>query len=242
MLALIVEDDPAAAAGLATFLHRERAITEHADTGEDGLHFAKEYDFDIILLDLGLPDMTGEEFIRHARLARIDTPILVLTGVSDARLRSKALSLGADDFVSKPYDRAELIARINAVLRRSRGFAQPVLSVGPLKLDLGTHEVTVHDRPVRLTGKEQQILELLMLRNGVAISKESFLTHLYSGRDEPDSKIIDVFICKLRRKLADAGAPDAIGTIWGRGYTIRDPGAAFREPFTDTVLAQEHAL
>jgi two-component system cell cycle response regulator CtrA len=135
----------------------------------------------------------------------------------------KGFGMGADDFITKPFDSQELLARIHAVVRRAKGFSQPTLSVGPLLLNLGSREVSVEGRPVHLTGKEYGILELLTLRKGVVLTKEAFLNHLYGGMDEPEVKIIDVFICKLRKKLATAGADNLIGTVWGRGYVMRDP-------------------
>ncbi len=134
--------------------------------------------------------------------------------------------MGADDFISKPFDKAELVARMQAVVRRSKGYSQPTLRVGSLQLNLDSREVLVDGKPVHLTGKEYSILELLVLRKGMVLTKEAFLNHLYGGMDEPEMKIIDVFICKLRKKLALAGAGQLIGTVWGRGYMMRDTGSA----------------
>jgi len=133
--------------------------------------------------------------------------------------------MGADDYITKPFDKEELIARIQAVIRRSKGYSQPLLKVGGLQLNLDSREVLVNDRTVHLTGKEYAILELLVLRKGMVLTKEAFLNHLYGGIDEPEMKIIDVFICKLRKKLAHAGAGNLIGTVWGRGYMMRDPNS-----------------
>ena len=138
----------------------------------------------------------------------------------------RAFGVGADDVVCKPYDPAELQARLQAIMRRSKGYSQPVLALGTLQLSLDSREVTVAGQPVHLTGKEYAILELLVMRKGMVLTKEAFLNHLYGGMDEPEMKIIDVFICKLRKKLAEAGAPNLIGTIWGRGYMIRDTAPA----------------
>ncbi len=138
--------------------------------------------------------------------------------------------MGADDYITKPFDQQELVARIQAIVRRAKGFSQPTLSVGPLTLNLGSREVLVDGRAVHLTGKEYAVLELLTLRKGVVLTKEAFLNHLYGGMDEPEVKIIDVFICKLRKKLASAGAAELIGTVWGRGYVLREPNGAIRLP------------
>ena len=152
--------------------------------------------------------------------------MLILSGLSRPQAKVKGLGLGADDFITKPFDKAELLARMQAIVRRSKGFSQPSLRVGPLQLNLDSHEVMVDGQPVHLTGKEYSILELLVLRKGMVLTKEAFLNHLYGGMDEPEMKIIDVFICKLRKKLALAGADNLIGTVWGRGYMIREPSSS----------------
>jgi two-component system cell cycle response regulator CtrA len=198
-------------------------IVEAVDTGEEAMELARLYDYDIVVLDLVLPDMEGYEVVRRLRAARIETPVLILSGLTRPQAKVKGIGVGADDFITKPFDSQELLARIQAVVRRTKGFAQPSLTVGPLTLNLGSREVLVAGRPVHLTGKEYAILELLTLRKGVVMTKEAFLNHLYGGMDEPEVKIIDVFICKLRKKLAQAGADSLIGTVWGRGYVMRDP-------------------
>ncbi len=198
-------------------------IVDSADTGEEALELARLYDYDIVILDILLPDMEGYEVVRRLRASRVETPVLILSGLSRPAAKVKGFGMGADDFIVKPFDQQELLARIQAIVRRAKGFSQPTLSVGKLTLNLGSREVTVGDKPVHLTGKEYAILELLTLRKGVVLTKEAFLNHLYGGMDEPEVKIIDVFICKLRKKLAQAGAEELIGTVWGRGYVMRDP-------------------
>src|ERR1700761_1710965 len=226
MRVLLVEDDVIAARGISLMLKASGAIVDHADTGEEGLELSRHYDYDIVVLDLMLPDIEGFEVVRRMRVARNDTPVLILSGLSRPQAKVKGLGLGADDFITKPFDKAELLARMQAVVRRSKGFSQPVLAVGPLKVNLDSREVTVNEAAVHLTGKEYAILELLTLRKGMVLTKEAFLNHLYGGMDEPEVKIIDVFVCKLRKKLAVAGGEGIIGTIWGRGYMIREPSAA----------------
>jgi two-component system, cell cycle response regulator CtrA len=226
MRILLIEDDIVAARGIALMLKSSGAVVDHADTGEEGLELTRHYDYDIVILDLILPDIEGFEVVRRMRVARNDTPVLILSGLSRPQIKVKSLGLGADDFISKPFDKAELMARLQAIVRRSKGFRQPALRVGPLLLNLDSHDVTVNGEPVHLTGKEYAILELLVLRKGMVLTKEAFLNHLYGGMDEPEMKIIDVFICKLRKKLAIAGAENLIGTVWGRGYMIREPAAA----------------
>jgi two-component system cell cycle response regulator CtrA len=159
------------------------------------------------------------------RAGRNDVPVLILSGLSRPQAKVKGLGVGADDFITKPFDKGELIARMQAIVRRSKGFSQPSLRVGPLRLNLDSREVLVGDGQVHLTGKEYAILELLVLRKGMVLTKEAFLNHLYGGMDEPEMKIIDVFICKLRKKLQAAGADNLIGTVWGRGYMLREPAS-----------------
>ena len=194
------------------------------DLGEDGIDLAKLYDYDLILLDLNLPDMSGHEVLRQLRLARIETPILILSGSDDTDNKIRGFGFGADDYLTKPFHREELIARIHAIIRRSKGHAQSVIRTGRVNVNLDAKSVDVDGKSVHLTGKEYQILELLSLRKGTTLTKEMFLNHLYGGMDEPELKIIDVFICKLRKKLAEAtGGDNYIETVWGRGYVMRDP-------------------
>ncbi len=223
MRVLLVEDDLIAARGISLMLKAAGAVVDHASAGEEAMELTRHYEYDIILLDLMLPDIEGYEVVRRLRIARDDTPILILSGLVRSPAKVKALGLGADDFITKPFDNAELLARMQAVVRRCKGFSQPTLRVGAVELNLDSREVFVDGTEVRLTGKEYSILELLVLRRGMVLTKEAFLNHLYGGLDEPEVKIIDVFICKLRKKLADAGADSFIGTIWGRGYMIRSP-------------------
>jgi two-component system, cell cycle response regulator CtrA len=223
MRVLLVEDDLNSARGTMLILKSGNAIVDHADTGEEALEIARHYEYDVMILDLMLPDIDGYEVIRRMRLSRNRTPIMILSGLTQPQAKVKALGLGADDFVTKPFDKSELLARVQAVIRRSKGFSQPKLHVGPLQLDLDSKEVFVNGCQVHLTGKEYAILELLVLRKGMVLTKEAFLNHLYGGIDEPEVKIIDVFVCKLRKKLQHAGADNMIGTVWGRGYMSGSP-------------------
>jgi two-component system, cell cycle response regulator CtrA len=222
MRALLVEDDQATARGIALMLRSASMVVDQAETGEEALELVRLYDYDIMVLDLMLPDMEGYDVVRKMRSARIETPVMILSGLARPQAKVKGLGAGADDYITKPFDRAELIARIQAIVRRSKGFSQPELKVGPLSLNLDSREVTVDGLAVHLTGKEYSILELLVLRRGMVLTKEAFLNHLYGGLDEPEVKIIDVFICKLRKKLASVGGDKLIGTVWGRGYVLRD--------------------
>ncbi|QDC09686.1 response regulator transcription factor [Oceanicola sp. D3] len=229
MRILLVEDDPTTSKSIEMMLTHANLNVYSTDLGEEGIDLAKLYDYDLILLDLNLPDMTGHEVLRQLRLARIDTPILILSGADDTENKIKGFGFGADDYLTKPFHREELVARIHAIIRRSKGHAQSVIKTGKIVVNLDAKTVEVENRPVHLTGKEYQMLELLSLRKGTTLTKEMFLNHLYGGMDEPELKIIDVFICKLRKKLASAtGGDNHIETVWGRGYVLRDP-----EPMED---------
>jgi two-component system cell cycle response regulator CtrA len=225
MRVLLVEDDLTTSRAVTMMLRGIGAIVDQTDTGEEALELVRHYDYDIVVLDLLLPDMEGYEVVRRMRGARLETPVLILSGLARPQAKVKGFGMGADDYITKPFDKEELVARIQAVIRRSKGYSQPVLKVGALLLNLDSREVQVEGREVHLTGKEYAILELLVLRRGMVLTKEAFLNHLYGGIDEPEMKIIDVFICKLRKKLAQAGAGNLIGTVWGRGYMMRDPAS-----------------
>jgi two-component system cell cycle response regulator CtrA len=226
MRVLLVEDDSATAASIEMMLRTEGFICDTTDLGEDGLEIGKLYDYDIIILDLMLPDIDGYEVLRRLRAARVRTPILILSGLAELDNKIKGLGFGADDFVAKPFDRRELIARIQAIVRRAKGHSESVIRTGKLTVNLDSRTVEVEGQPLHLTGKEYGILELLSLRKGTTLTKEMFLNHLYGGMDEPELKIIDVFVCKLRKKLSVATkGENYIETVWGRGYVLRDPPA-----------------
>ncbi|WP_417248833.1 response regulator transcription factor CtrA [Celeribacter sp.] len=224
MRILLVEDDPTTSKSIEMMLSHANLNVYTTDLGEEGIDLAKLYDYDLILLDLGLPDMNGHEVLRQLRLARVETPILILSGADDTENKIKGFGFGADDYLTKPFHREELVARIHAIIRRSKGHSQSIIKTGKIEVNLDAKTVSVNDRAVHLTGKEYQMLELLSLRKGTTLTKEMFLNHLYGGMDEPELKIIDVFICKLRKKLANATDGDNyIETVWGRGYVLRDP-------------------
>ncbi len=231
MRILLVEDDPTTAKSIELMLSHANLNVYCTDLGEEGIDLAKLYDYDLILLDLNLPDVNGYEVLRQLRVARIDTPILILSGEDDTQNKIKGFGFGADDYLTKPFHRDELIARIHAIIRRSKGHAQSIIRTGKVAVNLDAKTVEVSGKSVHLTGKEYQMLELLSLRKGTTLTKEMFLNHLYGGMDEPELKIIDVFICKLRKKLSEAtGDDNYIETVWGRGYVLRDPEPALDGP------------
>ena len=229
MRVLLVEDDASVAASVELMLKSENFNTYTTDLGEEGIDLGKLYDYDIILLDLNLPDMSGYEVLRSLRVAKIKTPILILSGLGGIEDKVKGLGFGADDYLTKPFHKEELVARIHAIVRRSKGHAESIVTVGDLSINLDEQTASIAGFRVPLTGKEYGMLELLALRQGATITKEMFLNHLYGGMDEPEVKIVDVFICKLRRKLANAsGGKNYIETIWGRGYVMREGIAEMR--------------
>jgi len=224
MRILLIEDDPATSKSIELMLGHANFNVYTTDLGEEGIDLAKLYDYDLILLDLVLPDINGHDVLRQLRVARIDTPILILSGETDTENKMRGFGSGADDYLTKPFHREELIARIHAIIRRSKGHSQSIIKTGDIEVNLDGKTVEVRGNTVHLTGKEYQMLELLSLRKGTTLTKEMFLNHLYGGMDEPELKIIDVFICKLRKKLSEAtGRENHIETVWGRGYVLRDP-------------------
>jgi two-component system cell cycle response regulator CtrA len=222
MWVLLIEDDQGTAKSIELMLKAKGHTCDIKRLGEDGLNAARLYDYDVILLDLMLPDMDGLEVLRRLRASQVNAPVLILSGLSDVGHKSKGLNVGADDYLIKPFDNRELMARIEAILRRFRGHDDSVVRSGDLTVNFDTQSVEIGGNRVYVTPKEYRILELLCQRQGVVLSKEIFLDHLYAGRDEPETKIIDVFVCKLRKKLAEAsGGKNYIETVWGRGYMLR---------------------
>ena len=226
MRVLLVEDDSSTAKSIELMLKSEGYVVDNTDLGEDGLEIGKLYDYDIIILDLMLPDMDGYEVLKRLRAAKVETPVLILSGLTEMDNKIKGLGFGADDYLTKPFDKRELIARTQAIVRRSQGHSQSKIVTGRVVVNLDTRTVEVDNKPLHLTGKEYGIIELLSLRKGTTLTKEMFLNHLYGGMDEPEVKIIDVFICKLRKKIEVAtDGQNYIETVWGRGYVLRDPEA-----------------
>lgn len=223
MRVLLIDDDVHTTTAMSLLLRSTGAVVDQTEAGEEALELVRHYQYDVVFLDLMLPDVDGYEVMRRMRAAKVTAPVLILSGLLRPEAKVRAFGVGADDFVTKPFDKSELIARMRAIVRRSRGLSQSTVRVGEVEVDLDSKQVTVADKAVHLTAKEYSILELLTLRKGTVLTKEFLLNHLYNGLDEPEMKIIDVFICKIRRKLAQAGLTHFIGTQWGQGYIVREP-------------------
>jgi two-component system cell cycle response regulator CtrA len=220
---LIIEDDPIVANNIAMALEDEGHFYLIAETSEDGMNAVREGFYDALILDINLPDGDGFQFVKTMRRNQINTCVLVVSGRATVTDRVVALTSGADAYLTKPFDRQELIATLNAIIRRANGHASNRIVTGPIVVDLNRHEVMIDNDRLNLTSKEYHILELLSLRKGTTLTKTFFINHLYGGIDEPESKIIDVFICKLRRKLTSkTGGKNYIHTVWGQGYVLRD--------------------
>ena len=216
MRVLLIEDDSAVARSIELMLKAAGFNIYTTDLGEEGVDLGKVYEYDMIVLDLSLPDISGYEVLKQLRMGRVNTPVMILSGNPDIEAKVKTLGYGADDYLTKPFNKDELIARITAIVRRSKGHAESVIRTGEIVVNLDAKTVEVDDERVHLTGKEYQMFELLSLRKGTTLTKEMFLNHLYGG--------MDVFICKLRKKLQNAtNGNHYIETVWGRGYVLRDP-------------------
>jgi two-component system, cell cycle response regulator CtrA len=237
MRILVIEDDPNVAIVLERRLARDGFKVDRTDLGEEGVDLVRHYPFDLVLLDLNLPDIAGHAVLRRLKHVDVRLPVLVLSGDDSAETRLRCFALGADDYVSKPCHGDELVARVRAIIRRTHGHVTPVLQIGDLRIDTQSRAVYAAGRDVPLTQREYQLLELLALRQGTTVTKDALLTHMYGGLDEPDAKIIDVYICKIRRKLETA-APALkarIETTWGRGYALKAPPLHRTRPFVQLV-------
>jgi two-component system cell cycle response regulator CtrA len=226
MRILLIEDDKNISTVLLNALRAEGFTCDSTDTGEDALQLARLYEYDAILLDLMLPDMDGMELLRRFRSSKNNTPTIILSGLNGVSEKIRGLSAGADDYIEKPYNQKELIARLHTVVRRYMGYSDSKITLGRISINLQTKTAKTDGIPLKLTSKEYAILELLMLKKGHMLSKEAFLTHLYDeSSNEPAQKIVDVFICKLRKKLQNAleSNHQYIETIWGRGYMLVNP-------------------
>jgi two-component system cell cycle response regulator CtrA len=229
MRAIVVEDEAMTAKAITLALSKEGYVCDWVSVGAEALEVARICSYDIMILDLKLSGgIDGYELLARLRAAKVRIPILILSGLAGTEQKVRGLGFGADDYLTKPYNRSELIARLQAIIRRSKGHPESVIRIGSsLCINLDSRTVECSGKPVHLTSKEYAILELLALRAGTILNKTMFLNHLYGGMDEPELKIIDVFVCKLRKKLAKATGGDGfIETVWGRGYVLnkRDTG------------------
>ncbi len=223
MRVLLIEDDRMMARSIEIMLSASGFVVEKTAAGEDGIDLSAVYDYDLIILDLSLPDMSGLDVLRALRRSKNETPILVLSGTAEIASKVKALSLGADDYMTKPFHKDEMVARLRAVIRRSKGHSQSLITIGDMVIDLDARTVHVNEQRIHLTGREYQMLELMALRKGKTLTKDVFLSSLYGGSEEPGAKIVDVFICKLRKKIAPAtDGRHVIETVWGGGYVLRE--------------------
>jgi two-component system cell cycle response regulator CtrA len=226
MRVLIAAGDVFAAVRIRAMLAKENLICDTTELGRDSLVLGQFYDYDIILLDLTEPDIEGYKLLQQLRAARVRTPILILSARGELDEKVKFLRFGADDFLTRPFDRRELVARILAIVRRSQGHSESTIRTGKLTVNLDTRVVSVDDGPVHLTPKEYRILELLSLRKGTILAKGVFLNHLYGGIDEPEPKIVDILVCTVRKKIAQAtGGSHYIETVRGCGYVLREPAS-----------------
>lgn len=224
MKILLIDDDSELIQSVELALAKEGMVLDCATSSEEGENFARVYKYSLIILDVLLEDANGIELLKKLRASKIDIPIMILSGVSDSEKKIEALKNGADDYLTKPFNIDELVARIKAVIRRSQGHSENTITIGDMLIDFDRHLTKVADQVVDLTAKEQELLEFMALKKNSAINKESFLEHLYNGLDEPDLRVIDVFICKMRKKLNRiSGGRNYIDTIWGRGYILQDP-------------------
>ena len=223
MHVLVIEDDRIVNQNIVILLRREGIIAESVYTGREGLELLKLYEYDLVVLDLMLPDVPGADVLKQMRQSANMTPVLILSGINMPTKKVECFSVGADDYMTKPYDRSELVARVKAIVRRSRGLADNVIKVGRMTINLNTKKVFIDDTLLPLTAKEYALVELLALKKGGTVSKESFLSQIYGGMDEPEIKIIDVFLCKIRQKIKKiTGNESYIHTVWGRGYTLEE--------------------
>jgi two-component system, OmpR family, response regulator PhoP len=220
MRILVVEDELTLCKQVHDFLESKGFAVDTANTGQEGYYMGKEYPVDAAIIDLGLPDFSGIELIKRLRKDKITVPILILTARSRWQEKVEGLEAGADDYLVKPFHYEELLARLNALIRRSAGQAQPVLTHDNIELNTVTQEVQVSGEKLELTAYEYKVLEYLMFRKGELITKSVLTAHIYDEEFDRDSNVIEVFIGRLRKKLDPDGTRQPIETLRGRGYRI----------------------
>ena len=220
MRILIVEDELLLSQQVQAFFSEKGFVVDLAHNGSDGLYLAKEYPIDVAIIDIGLPDFSGIELITRLRKDEINIPVLLLTARSRWQDKVEGLEAGADDYLAKPFHYEELLARVNALLRRSQGKAHPVLSFANIKLDSLSQDVTVADEKIELTAYEYKVLEYLLFRKGEVVSKSVLTEHIYEEDFDRDSNVIEVFVGRLRKKIDPEGITKPIETLRGRGYRV----------------------
>jgi two-component system response regulator PhoP len=223
MRVLLVEDEAPLRETLAARLKREGFAVDTAGDGEEGLYHGREVPFDIAVIDLGLPKMSGMDLVKALRAEGQKFPILILTARSSWQDKVEGLKSGADDYLVKPFHVEELLARMNALLRRAAGWSKPTLDCGPVRLDLSAQTVSVNGTGVDLTSYEYKVLEYLMLHAGELVSKADLTEHIYQQDFDRDSNVLEVFIGRLRKKLDPEGEIKPIETVRGRGYRFAIP-------------------
>ena len=221
---LVIDDEPGVRELISESLRISEITAVQAADGLEALSLLRREKFDLLILDINMPKLDGLALLEKLRAEGMSVPVLMLSARADKTDINQGLRIGADDYLTKPFNKDELIARIHAIVRRSKGHSESVVRFDKVGINLDTRNVEVNGVQVHLTNKEYAILELLAMRKGSVLTKEMFLNHLYSSMDEPEIKIIDVFVCKLRKKLANAsgGGVNYIETVWGRGYMLKD--------------------
>ena len=223
MHVLLIDRKPSINQGIAFFFKSKGWVVDTAFSGEEGAELARLYDYDLILSDLLLSDITGAEVIKKIRNVGVKTPITIISGSVPVSQKINCFNLGADDFIVRPCDRNELMARIQAIVRRAKGYANSVIKIGQMTVNLDTKIITIAGATLKLTKKEYALLELLALRQNMTVSKEQLLNHLYGAMDEPDIKILDVFLFRIRNKIDKiSNGKKYIQTVWGRGYILKE--------------------
>lgn len=223
MRILVVEDEQVLCQQIKQFFADKGFAVDTANTGSDGFYLATEYPIDVAIIDIGLPDFSGIELIKKLRDKNNALPVLLLTARSRWQDKVEGLEAGADDYLAKPFHYEELMARVNALIRRSQGNAHPVLSFANIKLDTLSQDVTVDGKLIDLTAFEYKVLEYLMFRRGEVVSKSVLTEHIYNDDFDRDSNVIEVFIGRLRKKIDPQGLAKPIETLRGRGYRIPAP-------------------
>lgn len=220
MRILIVEDDSRLLLQLDKYMQSQGFSVDLADDGEKALYQLKEFDYDLAIVDVGLPSMDGFEVVQRARASDIACPIIILTARDRWQEKVKGLECGADDYLTKPFVHEELLARVKALIRRSAGQASPIVQKGPLSLDTSANQLYVNQQPIELTAYEYKVIEYLMMNPNKVVSKTEMVEHIYDQDFDLDSNVIEVFVGRLRRKIDKENSIKPIETLRGRGYRL----------------------